>query len=121
MNQENQIEIPQSFVAIFMAPGKTKPSVPWLEVMKRYELCEDMANILTHTAGDLVLDYGVCDIEILDRCYAGLQNSSDAVTPSEARWIIMRLAELMGWELPIDRYPDPGTQPVSSSAGLVTA
>ena len=121
MNSDNQIQIPQSFVSLYMAPHKTKPRIPWSDVMARYDLCEDLANMLTHTAGTLAFDLKVCDTAILDRCHSALQQSPAAVSPAEARWTIYRLAELMGWELPIGQYPDPEAQADTASQPLATA
>lgn len=117
---DNQIEIPQSFIALFLAPHKVKPRIPWPALMARYELCEDLANMLTHTAGTLVFELKVCDTDILDRCHLALQQSPAAVSPAEARWTICRLAELMGWELPIDRYPDQESVLDSSQEATAT-
>lgn len=41
----NQINIPQSFIALFVEPGRQKPSASRAVVAQRYELCEDLANI----------------------------------------------------------------------------
>ena len=43
MPNMNQIEIPQSFMALFVAAGRLKPSASLELVAGRYELCEDMA------------------------------------------------------------------------------
>ena len=39
MSDEYQIEIPASFVALYVLPGRQKPSLPRDEVAARYELC----------------------------------------------------------------------------------
>lgn len=43
MSDEYQIEIPQSFMALFVDPGRQKPNASRSVVADRYELCEDMA------------------------------------------------------------------------------
>ena len=50
MPDDNQIDIPASFITLFVAPGRQKPSEPRHVVADRYELCEDMATMLTETA-----------------------------------------------------------------------
>jgi len=47
MYEEYQVEIPQSFLALFVDPGRSKPNAPRNEVAARYELCEDLANMLS--------------------------------------------------------------------------
>ena len=46
MYEENQSFVPESFVALYVKPGQYKTSLPKAEVMQRYELCEDLANML---------------------------------------------------------------------------
>jgi hypothetical protein len=50
MSPDNQIVIPPSFVAVYTDPGKHKPREPWDHVAQRYELCEDMAQMLVNPA-----------------------------------------------------------------------
>jgi hypothetical protein len=46
MSIDNQIEPPQSFIAMYVKPGQTRPNAPQDVVLARYEQCEDMATIL---------------------------------------------------------------------------
>ena len=39
MTQEFQIEIPTSFMALYVPPGKIKPTLGQRELAARYELC----------------------------------------------------------------------------------
>lgn len=94
------LEIPPSFTALYVPPHKTKPTIPWPEVAQRYELCEDLAQMLTQTAGPLLLEHKVCESDVLERCKAGLLVDGSPVNPAEAQWVVCRLAELMGWEMP---------------------
>lgn len=43
MYEEYQNEIPHSFMALFVDPGRSKPNASRDVVASRYELCEDMA------------------------------------------------------------------------------
>lgn len=46
MSIDNQIEPPQSFMAMYITPGRDRPNAPQNVVLARYEQCEDMATIL---------------------------------------------------------------------------
>ena len=102
MSDDHQVHLPPSFVALFVPPGARKPTATRTEVLQRYELCEDLANLLTETAGTMQFQLGITERDVLERCLLGLQsNGPDAsplVSAEEAHWVITRLAELMGWE-----------------------
>ncbi|QDL56177.1 hypothetical protein [Rhodoferax aquaticus] len=65
-----------------------------------YELCEDLANLLTQTAGTMQFSLGITEHDVLERCQQGLLLEDSVVTPTEAQWVICRLAELMQWPMP---------------------
>lgn len=98
MSEDNQIEIPQSFIALFMEPGRSKPAATRFFIAQRYEMCEDMANLLTHTAQDMLHGLGLAEHDVLQRCYLGLTTDEAAFTVPEAQWVVRRLAELCAWE-----------------------
>ncbi|MFZ4478879.1 MAG: ATPase with chaperone activity [Rhodoferax sp.] len=97
MYEEYQIEIPQSFMALFVDPGRQKPNASRDEVAARYELCEDMASMLTETAKNMFLELGITEDDVLLQCYGGLTGEGSVVTEPEALWVIHRLAELLEW------------------------
>lgn len=97
---DNQIEPPQSFMALYIKPGQTRPNAPQELVLARYEQCEDMAMILAEQAQNLVFKEGLSEKEVLERCHQGLLADSSGFHEKEAQWVICRLAELLGWELP---------------------
>ena len=97
---DNQIEIPQSFLALHVSPGRSRPNAPQETVIARYEQCEDMACTLTEHAQTLTFKENFSEAEVLARCEAGLLADHTTFTATEARWIILRLAELLGWEAP---------------------
>ena len=97
MSDENQIEIPPSFLALFIEPGRQKPSASRDEVAARYELCEDMANMLIGTACNMFFSLGITERCVLVRCHDGLVGENPVVTKPEADWVIRRMAELLGW------------------------
>jgi len=97
MYEEYQIEIPQSFMALFIDPGRQKPNASRDVVAGRYELCEDMATMLTETAKDKLLSLGITEDDVLAQCLAGLTGVGAVVTEPEAVWVVRRLAELLEW------------------------
>ena len=53
MSDDSQLFVPPSFVAVHTLPGRIKPSLPAAELAQRYELCEDLAQMLAPQAGEL--------------------------------------------------------------------
>lgn len=101
MTQEFQIDIPASFMALYVPPGKIKPTLGQRELAARYELCEDLANLLTEKAANMQFTLGITEELVLAQCEAGLLAEPAVVTPGEARWVVCRLGELLQW--PIDQ------------------
>lgn len=97
---DNQIEIPQSFIAMYVSPGRTTPNAPQETVIARYEQCEDMACVLAEQAHTLACKENLADADVLARCHQGLLAAPSDFTGKEALWVILRLAELLGWETP---------------------
>lgn len=97
MYEENQVEIPPSFMALFVDPGRSKPNAPREVVAARYELCEDLANMLTESAGNMVFSLGITECEVIERCRLSLTGEGAVVTEPEADWVVRRLSELLGW------------------------
>lgn len=95
---DNQIEIPQSFMAMYLRPGSQRPSAAHEVVLRRYELCEDLACILSESAHTTVFKENISEQALLMRCHQGLMTGDSAVTPPEADWVVRRLAELLDWE-----------------------
>ena len=100
MSEENQIIVPPSFVALFVPPGRIKPTASREMIAERYELCEDLAQALIEQAQAVQFDTGADDADVLLRVERGLLVPHSVVGEAEARWVTRRLAELMGW-------PDP--------------
>ncbi len=101
MTSEFQIDIPASFMALYVPPGKIKPTLGLRELAARYELCEDLANLLTEKAANMQFTLGITEELVLAQCEAGLLSDPAVVTPGEARWVVCRLGELLQW--PIDQ------------------
>ena len=107
MSDESQIDIAQSFLALFIEPGRTKPNATRSHIAERYELCEDMAQMLTTTAQEMLHKLGIAECDVLERCLSGLTGDNAVVTPPEAVWVVRRLAELSGWSQPGPDWPAP--------------
>ncbi len=109
MTPEFQIDIPATFMALYVPPGKIKPSLGQRELAARYELCEDLAHLLTEKAANMQFTLGITEELVLAQCETGLLAEPAVVTPGEARWVVCRLAELLQW--PMDQLlqaPAPG-------------
>jgi hypothetical protein len=98
MSDESQITVPPSFIALFLTPGRSKPSASRDEIAARHDLCEDMATMLTEHASTKLWELGVTQFDVLLRIHRGLLAGDASVTPQEARWVIRRLAELLDWD-----------------------
>lgn len=110
MSDENLIFVPPSFIELYVESGKVKPRIPKSEIAQRYELCEDLAQLLTETASHMFHTLHVTEDDVLSRCLAGLQGPESVVAPDEAQWVIHRLAELMNWP-PLISFPTGADKP----------
>lgn len=97
---ESQIILPESFVALFVPPGKLKASEPYEVIAQRHELCEDMAQLLTEQASQLQWKLGIHESDVLERLHQAISDGSTGLDPAEAVWVIKRLAELLDWPWP---------------------
>ncbi|MFY9722475.1 MAG: hypothetical protein WA787_14105 [Azonexus sp.] len=95
---DNQIEPPQSFMAMYITPGRDRPNAHQEVVLARYEQCEDMATILAEQAQTIAFKENLSEKEVLERCHQGLLADTSDFSKKEALWVIYRLAELLGWE-----------------------
>ncbi len=100
MDEGHQIFIPPSFSALYVPPGKIKPTLNASEMAARYELCEDMAQLLTDPTATQQFQLGITEDLALERCLQGLLCEPVVVSEAEARWVVCRLAELLQWPLP---------------------
>ncbi len=101
MSEDSQIVVPPSFVALFVPPGRIKPTEPRSVIAERYELCEDLAQALVERAQIVHFDTCADEAEVLRGIGLGLLAGAAIVNDAEATWVVRRLAELLGW-------PDPG-------------
>ena len=97
MDDANQIHVPPSFLELFAAPGGYKLTEPMAHVRERYELCEDLAQMLMEQAAARQFELGVTGQDVLEKMHQGLAAPGSPVQPPEGLWVIKRLAELLGW------------------------
>ena len=98
MSDENQIEIPPSFIALFVPPGRQRPNASREAIASRYELCEDMACMLSEHAQTMQVDLCLTEDAVLQSCHLSLKVEDSAFSEQEAEWVIRRLAELLDWK-----------------------
>lgn len=98
MDDDNQIIVPPSFIALFQDERGRLQERP-ATVRERYELCEDLACGLVEQAQQLYHD-APSEQEVLSGMHAALATPASGLTPDEARWVVWRLAELLGWRSP---------------------
>lgn len=100
MDPDNQIEVPASFAALYTAPGGQRLLQPASHVRDRYELCEDMAQMLTEQAAAAHFKSGGPEGEVLRQMQSALGAPEAPVSPEEAEWVVRRIAEIVGWIYP---------------------
>lgn len=96
MTDDYQIPIPPSFQSLYL-DARRRLTLPLAEFRARYELCEDMAQLLVEQCKSIHFGQGVAEDEILERVLAGLADPASGFSAPESRWIVTRLAELLGW------------------------
>ena len=100
MTDENQFEVPRSFILLFVPPGKIKPTESRAVIAERYEFCEDLANLMTEHASATQFDLGITEADVLGQCHRGLLVEGSVLSNAEAGWVVRRLAELLDWICP---------------------
>lgn len=106
MDDDNQIHIPPSFMAVY-SDTRQRLTEKAAVVRTRYELCEDLAGHLVEHAQTLYHVQAPSEAEILRRIHAGLCSAESGVSVPEATWITTRLAELLVWQCPELVPPGP--------------
>ncbi|CAG4882491.1 protein of unknown function [Georgfuchsia toluolica] len=93
---DNQIESPESFMAMYVTPGRDRPNAPQDVVLARYEGCEGMACMLIEYAQKLAFDEGM-ERKVLHQFHQGLLAEPSNLSAQESVWVMHRLAELLDW------------------------
>ena len=100
MDDSSQIEVPPSFMALFTVPGGHRLTQPISAVRERYELCEDMAQMLSEQASAAAFKTGAPEGEVLAGMQAALSAEGGPLLADEPAWVVTRIAELLNWPLP---------------------
>ncbi len=109
MSDENQLFVPPSFLALFQ-DARGRLQAPKEKVLARYELCEDLAQLLVEQAQILYHREAPSEAVVLRQIHLGLTAEGGPVTPPEAHWVVQRLAELLNWPCPeLPMPPATGT------------
>lgn len=99
-DEESQFVVPPSFIALFVPPGRIKPTESRAEIARRYDFCEDLAQMLVDVAAARQVERDATAGEVLIPIHRGLVEGTVCETPAEAEWVVRRLAELLGWKNP---------------------
>ncbi|WP_027016865.1 hypothetical protein [Comamonas composti] len=110
MDETSQIQPPPSFMALF-ADRLGRLKTAQAEVLARYELCEDLACHLVEQAQTIYHSGNSSEEGVLEAMHAGLAGQGSPVNPAEARWIVLRLGELLEWRAPELRPCEPPLTP----------
>jgi hypothetical protein len=97
MDDFNQIEVPPSFLALFTPPSGHRLNQPMNAIRGRYELCEDLAQMLTDEASTALFKSGGAEREVLAKTKLALLGADSVLQADEADWVVTRIAELLGW------------------------
>ncbi|MGH1358103.1 MAG: ATPase with chaperone activity [Burkholderiaceae bacterium] len=106
MSDQNQLEVAPAFIALYVAPGQIKPSLPLAELHQRYEFCEDLCNLLSENARNVIFDLSIAETDVLERFHLGLLSEDSGVNRAEAGWIIRRLCEHLNWDNELADFVD---------------
>ncbi len=109
MSDDSQLLIPQSFTALFMPVGRSRPAEPAAFIAQRYELCEDFAQMLVEPARARHLDLGITESEVRERS-AQFVAAPEWFSPVVAQWVLRLLAELLGWDIGWKTGPETGSE-----------
>ncbi len=110
MSQDDyQIPIPPSFEAVYR-DARGRLTLPLSEFRARYELCEDMAQLLVERSQEVHHGQGVSEDIVLQRTEDGLASEGSGFGPAEARWVVTRLAELLDWPWAHRPVPEASTE-----------
>ena len=94
-DDSSQVQIPTSFVALFVPPGRSRPTASREHIAERYEFCEDLAQMLTETTATQRWSLGITTADALARVQRGLQAMDADLDAAERGWVYTRLAELL--------------------------
>jgi hypothetical protein len=105
----NQLFIAKTFQNLY-ADIRGRPTLSRDEMQVRQELCEDLAQSLAEVCRGLCLRADAGAGDALLRCHEGLLTPPSTLPAPEARWVAIRIAELLQWDVPdslrVEACPD---------------
>jgi hypothetical protein len=100
VSDESQMVVPESFMALYIVPGRSRAQFGRAQIAERYEFCEDLAQLLIEEARLKRWELGVTESDVLERIQLGLLAPGAPLRREEAGWVVRRLAELLDWGMP---------------------
>lgn len=101
MDDHSQIQIPDSFIHLFVRRGPPLPRHRAAEIAQRFEVCDDMAAALMPRAQELQFKLGVTEADVIDKLLESLQPLTEGegavLSAPETQWVVCHLAEQLGW------------------------
>lgn len=97
ISQDSQIIIPDAFCAIYTDALRHRLTIGKEELAMRFELCEDMANLLSESTAAQWFKTGHEKAEVLEQVHAGLLVSGSVANEAEAIWVVHSIEEELGW------------------------
>ena len=101
---ENQVPVAESFIALYL-DARQRLTTTRAALAVRYELCEDLANLLTDHCSTIHFRDGLDESTVLSRVHQGLLAPPTTVEPPQAEWVVRRAAELLGWPTDLSLAP----------------
>jgi hypothetical protein len=94
MSESQSMPVPASFLALYERGGRGV-SAPMHEIIERHEFCGDLAGMMREPARALLIELGITESDVLERCHRGLREPDAGLSAAEAQWVVRRLAELL--------------------------
>lgn len=92
---DHQIDVPTSFQDLFRSRPGARLNEPWHHVLARYEVCEDLAQMLLPQARAFQADLGVTPADVVTKMASALAHPAVGLATEELDWVRTRLIELM--------------------------
>lgn len=95
----NQLFIADSFQDLYL-DSRGRSTLSREQLQARQELCEDLAQSLSEHCLTLQFRDDAAHTDVLAELHAGLLTPSASLLNGEARWVTVRTAELLQWDVP---------------------
>ncbi|WP_425258173.1 hypothetical protein ACPOLB_21955 [Rubrivivax sp. RP6-9] len=102
----NQVFVADSFQALY-GDSRGHPTLAREQLQARQELCEDLAQSVSEACFGLRFNSGTTAGDALAQVHTGLLMPPSSLPAPEARWVAIRTAELLQWEVPEFLLTDP--------------